>query len=61
MSFYTLRRIASDRAALAGVTDPFWRDRLAGAIAARQALLRIVRAAGERVAGSHIAAAPPPR
>jgi hypothetical protein len=57
MSFYTLRRIAADRAALAVAVDPFWRDRLSSAIAARQALLRMVYAAGERRGAARIAAA----
>jgi hypothetical protein len=61
MSLYTLRRIKADRATLTNVTDTFWRDRLTSAITAREQLLRVVYAAGERGSGPRIAAAPAPR
>ncbi len=59
MGFYTLRRIAADRATLAATTDGFWRSRLASAIASRQALLRTIHAAGERGAARIAAAGRP--
>jgi hypothetical protein len=48
MATYVQRRIEADQATLRGVTDPFWRQRLADAIAARAALLRTIAPAAER-------------
>ena len=48
MARYLQRRIDADQALIAQTSDPFWRRRLADAVAARQSLLGKVAAAGER-------------
>jgi hypothetical protein len=42
------QRIADDQAAMAGVTDAFWKARLADVIASRRALLATIAKVGER-------------
>jgi hypothetical protein len=42
------RRIVDDSDTMAGVTDPFWKARLADAVGARQKLLAIIAKVGER-------------
>jgi hypothetical protein len=41
------RRIAADTLTLQGVTDPFWRERLTDAVAARRRLLDVIAKVGE--------------
>jgi hypothetical protein len=42
------RRIVDDSQTMAGVTDPFWKARLADVIKARQELLATIASVGER-------------
>jgi len=48
MRYYIQKRIALDRATLQGVQDPWWRKRIADAIAFREALLDTIATVGEQ-------------